>query len=564
MKGPPVQRLHLEVEQLRATLQQARSRPLDEQEVGQLGAVLDTVLFVTTELDKKGASIRRLRKLLFGARTEKTRDVLGAQDEEGQPAAAEGGAEGGTEAGSASAADHDDKPKPKRKGHGRNGAAAYTGATRVKLSHPSLQRGAACPQCGDGKVYPMAVPAVLVRVTAQAPVQATVYEAERLRCNLCGVVFKTPLPPDLPATKYDETVGAMIGLLKYGTGFPFYRLDKLQGSLGVPLPASTQWDIVYRRAKAIAPAFEQLIREAAQGQVLHNDDTTAKILELMGKRREATEEASSESGDDESTKRTGVFTSGIVSTSEGRSIALFFTGRKHAGENLEDVLAHRPSELGAPIQMCDALSRNVPAEFKTILCNCLSHGRRRFVEVTDSFPAECRHVLETLRDVYANDAIARKQQMSPAERLRFHQRNSGARMGQLKKWMRQQLRDKLVEPNSGLGEAIGYMLEHWQKLTQFLRVAGAPLDNNCVERALKRAILSRKNSYFYKTENGAWVGDLFMSIVHTCELIRVNPFDYLVTLMHHPEPLRQAPGDWMPWNYQHALSRLAAGPDPPG
>ncbi|RLB55844.1 MAG: IS66 family transposase, partial [Deltaproteobacteria bacterium] len=114
-----------------------------------------------------------------------------------------------------------------------------------------------------------------------------------------------------------------------------------------------------------------------------------------------------------------------------------------------------------------------------------------------------------------------------------------------------------VEPNSGLGEAMQYVLTHWQALTLFLRVAGAPLDNNIVERALKKAILSRKNSYFYKTDNGAWVGDLFMSLIHTCELNGANPFDYLVALLRHPEQLRQTPADWMPWNYQQALEQLA-------
>lgn len=492
--------------------------------------------------------------MLFGARTEKTRDVVGDQDDHGPPAAAPTDTEQGSETDGSSATDRDDKSAKKRKGHGRNAAAAYTGATKVKLRHPSLEPGAACPRCGDGKIYPMAVPAVLVRVTAQAPVQATVYEADRFRCNLCGVVFTAPFPPGLPERKYDETVGAMIGLLKCGTGVPFYRLDKLQGSLGVPLPASTQWDLVHETAKAIAPAFTELIREGAQGQLLHNDDTTGKILTRMGKRRQAAARASDQDEDG----RTGVFTSGIVSQVDGRSIALFFTGRQHAGENLDDVLAHRASELGAPLQMCDALSRNVPAQFKTILSNCLSHARRRFVDVTERFPAECRHVLETLRDVYANDALAREQQMSPAERLRFHQRHSGSLLGSLKKWLKQQLRHKRVEPNSGLGDAIEFMLKHWKKSTLFLRVAGAALDNNICERILKKALLSRKNSYFYKTDQGAWVGGLFMSLIHTCELNGANPFDYLVSLARHAEQLRQAPGDWMPWNYQNALDQLAA------
>jgi hypothetical protein len=390
-------------------------------------------------------------------------------------------------------------------------------------------------------------------------VQATVYEADRFRCNLCNEVYKPDFPADLPASKYDESVGAMIGLLKCGTGVPYYRLEKLQASVGVPLPSSTQWDIVHGSAKTLTPAFEQLIREGAQGQVLHNDDTKAKILALMGKRAEASGEHDDQGG----AKRTGMFTSGIVSTTEGRSIALFFTGRQHAGENLQDVLTHRAGELAAPIQMCDALSRNVSGSFETILGNCLAHARRQFVDVTVSFPTACRHVLETLREVYINDDIARRQRMPPAGRLRFHQRHSAARMGRLKKWMRQQLRDKRVEPNSTLGEAFEYMRTHWKKLTLFLRVAGAPLDNNVCERALKKAILSRKNSYFYRSENGAHVGDLFMSLIHTCELNGTSPFDYLVTLLRHPEPLRQAPGDWMPWNYQLTLARLAAGSKPP-
>jgi hypothetical protein len=113
------------------------------------------------------------------------------------------------------------------------------------------------------------------------------------------------------------------------------------------------------------------------------------------------------------------------------------------------------------------------------------------------------------------------------------------------------------EPNSGLGKAISYLLNHWLKLTLFLRQAGAPIDNNIVERALKRAILNRKNALFYKTLNGAAVGDLFMSLIHTCELNKANPFDYLTELQKHSEELKQKPAEWMPWNYRETLARLA-------
>jgi len=132
-------------------------------------------------------------------------------------------------------------------------------------------------------------------------------------------------------------------------------------------------------------------------------------------------------------------------------------------------------------------------------------------------------------------------------------------MGRLKKWMNQQLEKKRVEPNSGLGEAIDYTLKRWLKLVLFLRVPGAPLDNNIVERSLKKLILLRKNSLFYKTENGARVGDMYMSLIATAELCRVNVFEYLVALLRYADTVARTPGQWMPWNYTGALAGLASG-----
>lgn len=257
-------------------------------------------------------------------------------------------------------------------------------------------------------------------------------------------------------------------------------------------------------------------------------------------------------------ERRGVFTSGIISVAQGRRIALFFTGRKHAGENLAEVLRRRVAGQGPLIQMCDALSRNLPKlpeKLEIVVGNCLVHGRRNFVEVTESFPEPCRFVLETLGEVYGYDEVARQQGLSPEERLRFHQQHSGPVMEKLHAWCRAQFDQRQVEPNSGLGKAISYLLHHWERLTLFLRQAGAPLDNNIVERALKKAILHRKNSLFYKTRNGARRGDLFMSLIHTCELNGVNPFDYLTELQRHSEELKQNPAAWMPWNYRETLTR---------
>ncbi len=243
-----------------------------------------------------------------------------------------------------------------------------------------------------------------------------------------------------------------------------------------------------------------------------------------------------------------------------RKIALYFTGSQHAGENLADVLKQRSRELPAPIQMCDALSSNVPrlaAGTDILLANCLAHGRRQFVDVAENFPGECRYVLEMLGQVYGHDAQARELGMTPDERLRLHQERSEPVMDKLHSWLGAQLAERRTEPNSGLGQAISYLLRHWQPLTLFLRQAGAPLDNNIVERALKRAVLHRKNALFYRTLNGAEVGDLFMSLIHTCQLCGANSFDYLIQLQRHARELAACPAAWMPWNYRDTLTRAA-------
>jgi transposase len=318
-------------------------------------------------------------------------------------------------------------------------------------------------------LYPQSEPAKLVRITGMAPLCATVYACDRLRCNLCGEVFTAPAPAGVGNEKYDAGAPSMVGLLKYGAGLPFNRIEKLQEGMGIPLAAATQWDLVQAAAKTLTPAHEELLNQAAQATVLYNDDTTMKVLQLTKTQRAAA------LVDDLKGERTGIFTSGIVATHTGLQIALFFTGVRHAGENLAAVLARRSANLPAPIQMCDGLSRNVPSAFDTVLASCVAHARRKHVELLESFPNEVRFVLETLREVYITDARARDRGLDPAQRLQLHQDESQQRMAALEHWMQAQFTERKVEPNSSLGAAILYMQKRWSELTLFLRVAGAPL-----------------------------------------------------------------------------------------
>ena len=219
MTTPNPKIVELSKDQLEALLHRAEAA-LREDDYERIKALAEAYTYLTELVEAKGTTIERLRKLLFGSPTEKTRDVVPPTEEDGSVEV---------------------EPTPKRKGHGRNGADAYRGAEKIEVPHESLRTGDACPDCTKGKVYEMARPGGLIRITGQAPVQAKVYELQRLRCHLCGKVFTAPAPKGVGPAKYDATSASMIALLKYGSGFPFNRLQGLQGSLGIPLSASTQW-----------------------------------------------------------------------------------------------------------------------------------------------------------------------------------------------------------------------------------------------------------------------------------------------------------------------------------
>jgi transposase len=578
----PQQELTLTSKEMDQILERAANAPLAPEDCQKLRALFETYAFITQLLENSKTTLKRLRQIIFGAKTEKTKDVLknangekepssesSAKPEPSQPSCNSPAGAASPEPSSSQPTEPSEpepkpEPEPKKPGHGRNGADDYTAAIRIQVPHPTLKPGDLCPGCEKGKVYPM-TPEVVVRVVGQPPLAATIYELGKLRCNLCLEVFTAEASARAGPEKYDATAISMMAVLKYGCGVPFYRLQGLQQNLGTPLPASTQWEKVAEATPALQPAHEEMIWQAAQGEVVYNDDTTMKVLALMAenKARAKAKEEEKSNGNGKKSKRkagkeaaemdpdrTGIFTSGVVSTREGRKIALFFTGRKHAGENLEDVLAHRAKDLGPPIQMCDALERNQPNTFQTMLSNCLAHGRRKVAEQVEKFPDECRYLLETLAKVYKNDDYCKEEKMSDDQRLQYHQQHSGPLMEELEKWLNAQFAEHKVEPNSGLGQAISYLKDRWSRFTLFLRLPGAPLDNNIVERILKMAILHRKNSMFYKTLKGAAVGDLFMTLIHTARLNNANAFDYLTELLKHAPQVAARPADWMPWNYR--------------
>jgi len=535
MKAP----CELDVDEARldAVSRRLEQRCLEPEDYELLKVVINTVGYLRRVIMEKGHSIQRLLRMIFGAHTEKTDSVVPGRTPPG------GHAHPVT------------TRKKKRKGHGRRGVGAYWGAGTACVSHQRLAPGDVCPDCGKGKLFDTARPAVLLRLVAQPPIAGTVFKLQKLRCALCGKIHGATPPPEAGAEKVAPNVAVMLAILRYGYGLPMNRIEQMQEDYGVPLPAGTQWELIREHARELAPILQEYERQAASGEVLHNDDTTARILELEKHIRQTRAEATA--GEK---PRTGIFTTGIIAQCKQHMIALFKSGRQHAGENLQDVLNNRPNNLPPPIQMSDGLSRNKPASTSTIQANCNAHGRRGFVAIADDFPQECTRVLETMRQVYAFDAHARRNALSDEQRLLFHQKHSAPLLNGpdgLKPWLESLFNSRQVEPNSSMGKAINYVLKRWNKLTLFLSHPGAPLDNNIAERILKTAIRHRNNSLFYRTQNGAHVGDLFMSLIVTCRMARVNPFDYLSTLRRFSQRLRDGPSQWMPWNYKTTAAALS-------
>lgn len=431
--------------------------------------------------------------------------------------------------------------------HGRIGANEYTGCEEVVLSHPTLSVGSACPHCAACNTVARLgqdTLKVIVRLRGGPLITGTRFIAPILRCNLCQARFYTPIPDAIKnAPKYNPSCASTLAIARYSLGIPMYRIEQDQSMHGIPVKDSTQYDI-FKRLYAIAcPVYDVLQQDAANGSLTMYDDTSGRVLENQA-------------------KGVATHTTAFMAVHEGHKIHLFFTGPKHAGKNADAIFAQRTSNEPV-IAMMDASPSNIPKHLSTgllarfILCFCLVHGRRNFFKIMRFFDKECDFVLNIIGMVYANEEHCVKNKLSPKARLHYHQQYSQPLMQQLFIWLNNQLVYEQMEPNSGLGTAVQYMLRHWKPLTTFLRVAGAPLDSSWAERAIKIAIRHRRNSLFYKTNKGAQVGDCLMSIIYTAKVNGINPYDYLNALQRHADAVKANPKLWLPWNFAQTMASMA-------
>lgn len=432
--------------------------------------------------------------------------------------------------------------KAKRR-NGRVCTNDYTNKEIIDVAHESLSVGDDCPeQCG-GRLYAV-MPGSIIRIKGQSESRVLHYQVEKLRCALCQKLFSDELPHSAGTSKYDARFKAQVAVRKYYLGVPYYCAERYQQLLGMPLSDSTQWNLAEEVADCTYPILNCLEKLMVQGELVYFNDTKARILSWTQFLK-----------DNPDHKRRGCFTTAIIGEYQHHPITLYRTSLKHAGENMDDLLNHR-NKSEPPIKaMSDALNANTPKQHKVVQINCLAHGIRKFIDIAHYFENECEIAIDALCKVFELDEQTRS--MSNEARLKFHQQHSRPIMDKLKAWLHQQLDEHFVEENSHLGKAIAYLINHWSELTAFLRIPGAPLENNKAERALKLPIRNRKTAMFNKTEHGAAVAAQLQSLIQTCVDNNINPIDYLVACQVHKSCVFKEPQRWLPWNYHENINLQA-------
>jgi transposase len=375
------------------------------------------------------------------------------------------------------------------------------------------------------------------------PLTATRYEQQMLRCSACLERFEAPLPEGVTPQKYDATADVALVLNKYGQMTPWTRQAEVQELCGLPLAEATQWERCECVADALLPVKLEMERQAAQAELVGADDTGVKILSHLQAQK------SVPAKERRATHTTGLVASNTTGNITSKIIVLFESGAHHAGEVIGRLFKLRQAEAGQPIQQGDGSASNWSHDAEVIAAKCWAHAGRPFEELKKNFPAAASFVQSSIAELYRTERKASDLKLSAAERLLLHQQESGMVLLRFKAWLAQQWEEKLVEPNSACGQALRYLENHWQELTEFLRTPGIPLDNNAVERALRRPALLRRNALFFKTEHGAAIGSLLLGILETCKVNGVNAWEYLLAVYRNARAVREKPFDWTPWRW---------------
>jgi transposase len=451
-----------------------------------------------------------------------------------------------------------------KKGHGRNGADAFINATQHVHALADGIIGATCAACGTGPVSAYR-DKVIVRVVGQPLFDALRHHFQQGRCRLCGAIF-TAEGRELVIRGgvgssyiiYDWSACAMLIVMHYFAGAPFKRIEALHQGWGVPMPDANQWRVADECDDLLAPLNRALERHGTLNAIsLRFDDTGSMIIEL---RRQIQMELQvlALAGEPAQHVRTGINATGFYIETKEAKVILFFTGRHHAGEMIDQLFEHRTAGGNKLVALTDAASKNFSHhhadQLEQAVCN--AHCYLKFRAIKRQFPVEHAVAGEVYQKVFDNDDKAKAFGLDDHQRMLYHREHSKPQMLRLLQMCKDKAEAKLVEPNSALWEPISYVINQWPLLTKFYEVPGVPLDTNLVEQTLIIPIRYLAGSFAYKTQTGADVGDRFMSLIATANANGVEPVAYLAECLRNHDDLAKRPDYYLPWVYRDRLEAL--------
>lgn len=454
----------------------------------------------------------------------------------------------------------DEKKKPK--GHGRNGVGAFTNASHTNYSLEPDVLGSLCNNCGPvrgaGRMSPYREK-VIIRIVGQPLFGAELHHFEQARCRICGNLITADGSAEIlegigsSYITYHWSACAMLLVMHYFAGAPFKRLEMLHNGWGVPMPDANQWKMADECTDLLDPLFRAIEQHGIHNAVsLRIDDTGSEVIELR-KQIRAEIAALQKIGESTDDVRTGINATGVyLETADGNVISLFYTGRHHAGEIIDQLLKHRKSAASKLAKVTDGASKNFDHQHadKLFEASCNAHAYLKFRAIKDKYPTEYATAAEVYKQVFDNDDEAKALGLTPVERMLFHREHSKPLMEKLKAMCNKNIKSRLVEPNSLLWEPLTFIINQWPRLTLFYQQPNVPLDSNLVEQTLIIPVRYLAGSFNFKTVNGSQVGDLSMTLVTTAQANGVEPVAYLTYCLEHHEDLARRPEHYLPWVYR--------------
>jgi hypothetical protein len=451
-----------------------------------------------------------------------------------------------------------DSKKPK--GHGRNGAGAYRQARHFSHGLAPGVIGALCEACGLAKMYRYREK-IVIRIIGQPMFGAEMHHLGQARCRRCGYIVRAQSPACVHEglgtdyVRYDWSACAMLMVMHYFGGAPFKRIESLHEGWGVPMPDANQWQVVSAGDDLLLPLYKALEQHAIQKATNFRIDDTGSMVIAIQKQIDAELAALESVGKSTRDVRTGINATGVYWETPNGPVLLFYTGRHHAGEIVDQLLRHRWLASPKLVKCTDGASKNFDHEHadRLVESTCNAHAFLKFRAIKDKHPVEYAEAGRVYQQVFDYDDEAKALGLSPVDRMRHHREHSKPLLEQLKKMCAEKITSKRVEPSSRLWEPLTFIINQWDRLTRFCDVPGVPLDTNLVEQALIMPVRYLAGSFNYQTEDGAAVGDHAMSLIATARANHVEPVAWLSECLRCREDLAQRPEYYLPWVYRERL-----------